>query len=152
VAGSDWLYGAGLAVIIVLFLNVGFAQVYEKPEYPVTPACAPYIVGSIYDTTKPVAPGCDPDSQQAAYNAYVDELNAYNQKLFYFSVIAGVALIAYGLSVGTTKIGYGVMGGGILTLLWGSVSNWESIDGTMKLVLLGGAIAFLIYAGKKFKH
>lgn len=137
------LFSLGIAVVLALFLNVGFSLVQERPEYPNMP-CQPVPIDKA-DTTG----GCG-ESWQIAQDTYQEEMNQYNFKFFVFSLITGVALLVAGLVVSNTAISWGMMFGGIFQLVFGAAMYWEQLNKYWKFGLLGAALVFLIMVAKKY--
>jgi hypothetical protein len=81
-----------------------------------------------------------------------DDLNVYNRNVFIISGIIGILTIILGLVVlKLVSVSAGLFGGGVLTLIYGTVRYWSELADWARFIILGIALAVLIYLGyKKF--
>ena len=72
----------------------------------------------------------------SCYEQY-DEVNeTYSKNLFIITLIIGIILIAIGALVFKLEsIGAGIMGGGIITLIWGSGQYWRYADDIFRFII-----------------
>ncbi len=82
---------------------------------------------------------------------YNDLNDKHDLIVFIVSMIVGLIAIGFGIYLKKDAISTGVLAGGVLTLLYGTIRYWRHADDILKFVLLGIALAVLIYLGyKKF--
>jgi len=121
---------------------------YSDPEYQ---DCYLSIVQSVeYKTCRELFDKCFEDYQRKTPQ-YIYERNS-----FYILFAIGVlAIIAGYMLLNLEIVGSGLLGGGILVVVWSIASSWQylvSMDKYVKLSALGFALAILIYLGyKKFE-
>lgn len=68
--------------------------------------------------------------------------------VFIVSGIMGIIAIAVGaLIFNIEAIGAGLMGGGVLSLIYGNIVHWHNLNNWMKVIILFIALVALIYIG-----
>lgn len=78
----------------------------------------------------------------------------YNRNVFIVLIIAGIISIVTGFIVGQSEaVSLGLSFGGIVSLIIGTVRYWSDMDDYLRFIILGIALATLIYIGiKKFRN
>jgi len=176
-----WILVASIAIVVNLFVGYAINAAYDEPEYaafceekplriipeteneciaaggqwtedsyirksvPVRQengAIAPPQIGTGY---------CDPDF--TCRKEYQDARELYDRNVFIVLVIVGVGLIAGSVfAAGAEAVSAGLSSGGVLSLVIGSVRYWSHMDDLLRVVILGIALAALLWiAAKKFK-
>ncbi len=76
----------------------------------------------------------------------------YNRNILIIASISGIISIVIGVVIAVESVGAGLIGGGVLSLLYGIVRYWEFAPNVLRVVILGLALCILIWLGfKKFK-
>jgi len=156
----------GITIIILLFL-VNFYAIetfYPKPQYE--DFCGDYrtqeiitnqeqceaIGGQWNPTIKPAVPEtgaqdfCNRD--YTCRQEYETVRAKYSQILFIITTILAIILISIGAVVFKLEpVGSGIMGGGIITLLYGAGSYWPEADNLFKLIISLISLIIIIYLG-----
>lgn len=78
---------------------------------------------------------------------YNDVRNVYNRNVFIISGIVGIIVIIVGAVLQLTSVSAGLFGGGILTIIYGTTSYWSELADWARFIILGIALAVLIYLG-----
>ena len=94
---------------------------------------------------------CDPD--YTCRKSYEDANKLYERNVFIIWVALGVLLIlgSFFLS-GYEAVALGFSLGGVLSLIIGTVQFWSNMDDYLRVIVLGIALAALVWMGiKKFK-
>lgn len=172
----------GIIIVLNLFFNYGVATFYKTPKFEdfckpealsekyetkercesvgglwmasqsVYPAekIAPVPVTNIITTDQPTA-WCD--VQYTCGKDYQDAMAVYNRNVFIILVIAGVISIIAGFMTGQSEaVSLGLSFGGILSLIIGTIRYWSAMDDYLRFIILGVALAVLIWIGiKKFR-
>jgi len=74
--------------------------------------------------------------QLTCYDQYDKVHEAYSKNLFIITLIIGIILIAIGaLLFQLEAVGSGIMGGGIITLLWGSGQYWRYAEDLFRFII-----------------
>jgi len=165
----------GIAVIFAVFISYALYVIYEPPEY------YPYRINNCYETynCQEQISDCHRQfnysnyqycyttvTQSAQYKACQELYDKCNEEFekknpryihsrnsFYILMVIGIITIITGiLLTGLEGIGSGLMGGGILVVLWSLVYTrqyWFTLNKYIKLTALGVVLAILIYLGYK---
>lgn len=167
----------GIIIVLNLFINFGIATFYDAPDYesfcPVEKRTQALNTkdsceaqGGLwyenYDTgvrsVEPVpseavkpAGWCDPD--YTCRTQYDDARNLYQRNVFIILVSFGVAFLIAGLAiVASSPLSIAFTYGGLLSVVVGTIRFWSEMDDYLRFIVLGVALAILIYvAVKKFK-
>ena len=59
----------------------------------------------------------------------------------------GLGAVIVGMVLRKDAISTGVLGGGVLTILYGTIRYWDHASDILKFILLGVALAVLIWVG-----
>lgn len=86
---------------------------------------------------------CDPCQKE-----FNDARKRYSRNIFIITAIVGIIGITAGAILFSVEaVGAGLMGGGLLTIIYGNVRYWEFFDDVMKFVILLGGLIVLIVIG-----
>ena len=93
------------------------------------------------------------DINSACDKEYDTARDLYNRNVFFIATIAGIlAVIIGGLLLSKESVGSGLMAGGVLSVIYGTMRYWEALGNIIRFVLLGVVLAVLIWiAYKKVK-
>jgi len=176
-----WVLILGIMLVVNLFFNYAIAVFYDEPEYdnfceekqvriiPETqeeclvvggqwtedrfvqktlPRTGEIAVPVIEEERKGY---CDPN--YTCGQEYKDAKEIYERNVFVILVILGVALIVGSLLIaGFEAVSLGLSLGGVLSLIIGTMRYWSNMDDYLRVIVLGIALATLIWLGiKKFK-
>ena len=77
----------------------------------------------------------------------------YNRNVFIISVIAGlVCVLIGGVKLKLESVSSGIMGGGVLSIIYGTIRYWGDLADVGRFAILGTVLAILIWIGyRKFK-
>ena len=150
-----------IAVIFTFFVGYGIEVFYDTPDRE--DAC-PYEVFVTQDPVKCEEAGgtwtdeelspkpigrCD---SHKCYDKYSLLLANHNKVVFIISLIIGILAFAGAYNLRQNAVSTGIIGGSLLLVLYGTLRYWEHADDRLKFVLLGIALAGLIwFAYKKIK-
>lgn len=155
----------GIAVIILTsFVTIyGIALLYSQPEY--NSFCQEVKTAEIIETEQrcldiggqwnsyeysPKPEGmtgyCDRDF--TCRQDYEDAMKKHFKQVFYVALPIGVIVIIIGaIFFGLESVGAGLMGGGIVTLIYGAGGYWQYAENLMKFLLsLAGLIVIIYFA------
>lgn len=83
---------------------------------------------------------------------YNNARQVYNRNVFVISVIFGLIAIVVGTYLKITSVSAGIMGGGVLIIIYGSLRYWADMNEYFRFGILAITLAVLIWIGyKKFK-
>lgn len=171
-----WALIIGIVVVLNLFFNYAISLFYKEPDYnnyfrqpqvvePITTkeAClqvgGQWIENSTYykeGFTTPVPAGisqinsyCNPDFTKQ--QEFSDAQKVYQRTIFIILVVLGVLSLVSGVFVPNEIVTLGFSWGGVLSLVIASMRYWSSADNLIRVLILGFALAVLIWlAIKKF--
>ena len=94
---------------------------------------------------------CVPDyeAQQRCYTEYEASKQKHDVVVFIVGVVFGILAILYGILLKTSAIGSGVLFGGLILIIYGTVRYWRYADNILKFILLGIALAALVWFAYK---
>ena len=76
--------------------------------------------------------------------------NLYNRNVFIILIIVGIISIIIGFLIGQSEaVSSGLSFGGILSLIIGTIRYWSGMDDYLRFIILGAALAVLIWMGIK---
>jgi len=159
------ILAVAIAIILVLFVGFGIDTIYDSPDY--TDYCNETIRPMKLDQNQVDCIDQGGEWIQNQENSYCDfsekyreceeEYNQvkepYERNVFIIALIIGlVAVIVGGLILSVESVGSGIMGGGVLILIYGTLRYWGELSKYLRVVVLGIVLAILIWIGyKKFK-
>jgi hypothetical protein len=162
------ILGISIAVVLVLFIGYGINTFYDKPEYD--DFCQRRAV-PIYNETQCLNAGGEwsiypkPVRREGTLevDGYCNEdftcseefdsaREEYNKKVFIFAVVAGLLSVVIGGAVlRLESVSTGIMGGGVLSIIHGTLRYWGDLADMGRFLILGIVLAVLIWIGyKKF--
>ena len=165
------ILGISIAIILALFVGYGINTFYKPPKYE--DFCNESIRVKIISTEeeclsvggqwnvhpetpigedKPIIKGfCNPNF--TCEKEYRDVSEIYNRNVFIIAVIAGlISVILGGIILKLESVSSGVMGGGVLLIIYGTIRYWGDLADVGRFIILGLVLAVLIWIGyKKFK-
>jgi len=176
-----WVLIFGIALVVNLFFNYAIAVFYDEPEWsefcedkqvriiPETQDDCLFVGGQwtedrFIQKTIPrageVAVPVIEEDQKGFCNPnytcgqnYQDSRTFYERNVFVMLVVIGVGLIVGSFFVaGFEAVALGLSFGGVLSLIIGTMRYWSNMDDYLRVIVLGLALAALIWLGvKKFK-
>lgn len=163
-----------IALVLVFFVGYGISVFYEEPDFEEFCGVEPKIdVSNILNETSCLEQGgqwspwgVDGESPRVAVpvkrEGYCDlyfecrqefdgKWDVYNRNVFIISAILGLAIIVLGIVLKLESVSVGIMGGGALLILYGTMRYWGELGKYVRLAILGFVLVALIYLGyKKF--
>lgn len=141
---------------IDLRIEVESCEDYELPMENREPYPVPVKECSCYEVDKEGNKKCEatnPEYQQCM-EQYSDVRENHGRFSFILLTILGLASILIGgLVLKVEAVSSGIMGGGVLTLIYASLRYWGSIQDYARLIILGVTLGILVWIGyKKFKR
>lgn len=165
---KNTIIGLAIVILTALVMGYGIETFYPSPEY--SDFCGEFKTAEITDTRESceeiggqwndygarpiraveenivVTGYCDRDF--TCRTQYDDTRETYSKNLFIITIILGVILIAVGGALFELEaVGAGIMGGGIITIIYGSIRYWEFAGDLFRFILsLIGLIFVIILA------
>jgi hypothetical protein len=170
-----WALIVGIAIVVNLFIFYLVDALYKEPIY--TDFCPERQVNKLIeseaaclevggqwneniDVQKPVELQMYPTRPIGYCNIdytcnkqFEDVVKVYNRNVFVVFVVAGILLLAGSAYLGGAEaVSLGLSFGGVISLIIGSMRYWSDMNDILRVIVLGVALAALIYvAWKKFQ-
>jgi preprotein translocase subunit SecG len=163
------ILSVSIAIVFALFIGYGISTFYKSPKYEefcpdelsvksytTKVSCEKvggYWTESTYvcppDETKPCEPGyCN--TQFTCSKNYDAKIAIYDQNVFIICLILGLcAIIIGGIFLSVESVGSGLMGGGVLTVVYGTIRYWGHAPDVLRFTILGIVLFVLIWMGYK---
>lgn len=165
---KEKLLSIAIAIVLVFFIAYGINTFYKYPRY--NDFCEDKVPVK-QDTTEeeclamggkwtqeriPTVEGqpqsegfCDPTYTCRQQFEYTRE--NYNKIVFIISAILGLAaVIIGGIVLKLESVSTGIMGGGILTITYGTLRYWGNLEDIGRFLILGIILVVLIFIGYKY--
>ncbi|MBS3132075.1 hypothetical protein J4212_06590 [Candidatus Woesearchaeota archaeon] len=129
------------------------------PEKPIPVLETQLLCNKAYESGKNVTLNCQ-TKEQLESRGYCDmnfycnqefqKVNeVYNRNVFIVTSGIGIIILIVGFSLNVMGVSAGLMGGGILTFLYGTIRFWNDLPDYGRFIILGIALAILIWLGYK---
>lgn len=153
-----------IALIFALFIGYGIEVFSPTPKYE--DFCPQRIyeardektcteTGGVWQAEENSAPSPRPVgggycNQPQECNEFYNTTAANHDKIvFIIAIIFGLIGIVAGIILQKETVGVGLLIGGIVTILYGTIRYWQHANNTLKFILLGVVLAVLIWIGYK---
>ena len=84
---------------------------------------------------------------------YRDVSEIYNRNVFIIAIAIGIIALIAGIVLKITSVSSGLMGGGILLIIYGIIRYWSGLENYGRFTVMGIALVILIWLGyKKLKQ
>ncbi len=148
-----------IAVVFAFFIGYGIETFHPSPKYedfcreqPSSPivteeSCVNASGTWVPDSAEGKAGWCDMSRCQ---NEFQSVMQPYDRIVFIATLIIGViAIIVGGLLLTLESVSSGIMAGGMLTIIYGTLRYWGYMPDVIRFVVLGSVLAILIWLGYK---
>lgn len=85
---------------------------------------------------------CSPGKE--CYDAYDNAAARHDQIVFITGIITGLLAVIAGIFLKKDAISTGILSGGVLVILYGTLRYWRHANDTLKFILLGITLAVLV--------
>ncbi|MFY9492996.1 MAG: hypothetical protein WAP55_00715 [Minisyncoccia bacterium] len=175
---KEIILALAIVVVLNLFFNYGVFTFYDSPDYekfcPVELTQKLYAdkseceavggrwfegTGEVkYHPSEPRPVPVEPAAGQKGWcdataecrDAYESVRDVYNRNVFVILVVLGLISLGLGfLVINAAPVANGFLGGGLLSLIIGTVRYWSDMNDYLRFIILGLALAGLIWLGYK---
>ncbi len=131
----------GIVIVLNLFFNYTISLFYKEPNYN------DYVTVQIMPVNPPdkSAEQVRQDKFQEEQKVYDNARNIYNRNVFIVLVVLGVISLALGMFLANEILVLGLSWGGVLSLVIASIRYWSQADNLVRVLILGFALAVLIW-------
>jgi len=171
-----WALVVAIVVVLNLFFNYSISLIYKTPQWDtfcpqkqvtITPQNQQECVaqggawtegGDVSLKGNVAVPTVAPSGERVGWcdinftcsKAFNEAQNIYNRNVFIALVVLGVASLIIGFFFSQiTAVSLGLSFGGVLSFIIGSVRYWSDMDDYLRVIILGFALAALIWLGVK---
>lgn len=95
----------------------------------------------------PIKGFCQPSKK--CYDQFEQSSSKHDRIVFITAAIIGLLSIMVGIVLKKDTVNTGVLSGGLLLILYGTIRYWRHADNLLKFVILGISLAILIWIGYK---
>lgn len=175
---KEIILALAIVVVLNLFFNYGVFTFYKEPKfenfclneltqkvYTEKSSCEA-VGGQWFESNQtnyegrpiPVKPAPQTgetswcDSTAKCRESYESARDVYNRNVFIALVILGLISLGLGfLVISAAPVANGFLGGGLLSLIVGTIRYWSDMNEYLRFIVLGIALVMLIWLGyKKF--
>ncbi|MDP3764479.1 MAG: hypothetical protein Q8Q95_02555 [bacterium] len=177
---KEIILALAIVVVLNLFFNYGVFTFYKEPKFEnfcsveltqkvyTEKASCEAVGGQWYESNqvnydgrvmfvKPQPQSGETswcDSTAKCKESYDTVRDVYNRNVFIVLVILGLISLGLGfLVINASAVANGFLGGGLLSLVVGTIRYWSDMNEYLRFIVLGLALAMLIWLGyKKIKN
>ncbi len=81
---------------------------------------------------------------------YNDAMQKYNKQVFIFAGILGlIAVLVGAIVISLESVGSGIMAGGVITIIYGTLRYWGDLPDVGRFLILGLVLIILVWIGYK---
>lgn len=159
---KDWILGIIIAVVFAMFCAYGTNLIYKAPDY--SRYCnvnLPYNDNRTFceqnngtwipqniECIKAPCPQGYCDFYQKCQPEFDNANKAYSKNLFVISIVFSLAVIVIAtFLISISSVSAGLMFGSLIYLIYGTARYWGYMDDWLRFIILGAALAILIYIG-----
>jgi len=167
---KNLIIGAIIAVVLAMFLAYGVNLIYESPKYEnyCPQDFRPYIENETKETCEsnngtwiPQNIECIKAPCPQGYCDYYSKCQpswekaeeSYSKNMFMITLVVGIIIIAVSsLLIEVSSVSGGLMLGSLFFIIYGTGRYWRFMNDWLRFILLGIALAILIYLGYKIAN
>jgi len=161
------IVSVAIAIIFALFIGYGIEVFFPTPEYQVycpdvyslyseeecTAAGGVWIIDlnapMKVKSTEESAPAGFCQNDMKCNDGYTSAATQHDRILFIIAVIFGLLSVIVGIILQKEAVSSGLVGGGILLILYGTIRYWQHANNILKFVLLGVVLGVLVWLAYK---
>lgn len=159
------ILSVAIAILFVMFIAYAIESVYPSPKYErycPSPTINPvnesectavngtwivYPVETMNGKQFPAGVSGYCDTYTECAQPWEDAQESYNRNLFFISIIIGLIVVVLSLVFSVEAVGSGLMGGGVLLMIYGTIRYWGALSDILRTVMIGIALGILIWIG-----
>ena len=163
---KQFILAIGIAILFVMFIAYAIETIYPSPKYetfcPQTDkqyfnqtACEEnngtwtnYPVAAS-DKSSPVGIEGYCDLYTTCQRDYNESSEPYNRNIFFITLAIGIITIIVAVLLSMEAVSAGFMAGGVILIIYGTTRYWGSLNNWLRVIMLGFALAVLIWIGYK---
>lgn len=164
------ILAVAIAILFAIFVNVGIGLVYERPDYedycedlllfggrfaPPTDNETCIEQGGKWFPARAVPPNSEfedsgyCDMYHVCQQEYNDAQEQYSSMYFIIALVIGLITVGISVAMKLPSVSAGLMAGGSIVIIVGVMQYWQHSSDLLRFILLGIALAILIWIGYK---
>ena len=160
------ILSVAIAIIFVLFIAYAIETIYPSPKFETyCPNSERAIINQSdceqangtwqtypeYVAEKPVPVGVTGycDTYTKCQKPYEQASEVYNRNIFFVSLVVGLIVIILSFIFVVEAVSSGFMAGGVLLIIYGTIRYWGALSDVLRTIMLGFALAVLVWIGYK---
>jgi hypothetical protein len=162
------IFSVAVAFVSVFFFAYAIQAFYPAPQYDDFCKNDPRLIYTQYNETSCISEGGTwipykeplPDESlgycdivDTCYEEYDAVREPYERNLFFINLGIGIVVFLVAFFLALDSVSTGLMGGGVMMIIYGSIRYWSELSDVWRTLMLGVALAVLIWLGyKKIKE
>ncbi len=146
-----------IALVVVFFVAYAIQAIYPAPEYSDFCDDKPSLVFINESGVCEAGGGRWNGNEKGGFceNNYEcnEEYNSvrdiYERNVFFINLSLGLVIIVLSLLLIVESVSTGLMGGGTILLIYGTIRYWNDLNNVLKTLMLGAVLGVLIWLGYK---
>ena len=171
VRAKQIILAIAIAVLFVMFIAYAIETIYPSPKYD--DYCDEFKTAEFIDNAerceevngkwvyygkeRPDPIKIDGEIEVTGYcnrDFYCDQEHdsaseVYNRNIFFTTLIIGTITIVIAVLLSMEAVSAGFMGGGVILIIYGTIRYWGALSDILRTIMLGVALAVLVWIGYK---
>jgi hypothetical protein len=153
-----------IAILFVLFIVYAVGTIYPGPKYedycpatkinPLNQTYCEAVNGTwttypTYASEKsgPAEANGYCDTYSKCQKSWDDSREKYNRNLFFISLITGLIILVASFILRVESVSAGFMLGSVILIIYGTIRFWGNLSNILRTLMLGLALAVLVWIG-----
>ncbi len=165
------LISLAIAILLAFFIGYGIEVFHDSVQYE--DFCSPRTYEARNETScqsfngtwrsypdsaiTPPEPKGEPNREPNGYcetnyncqQVYTQAASNHDKIVFIAAVAAGLLAVIIGSMLKSESVSTGLIGGGVLSILYGTIRYWQHANNILKFILLGIALTIVIWIAVK---
>lgn len=143
------IYTLFIGIFLSVFVGVGISAFYEGPKYPDMPSVLKYCSVETKDVERYSDYKIQAEKFDKAEKGYMKQSQIYNRNVSAIAVVAAVILVVMSLTLlrKILLISDGILLGGVLTLLYGTIRGFNTEDTKFLFIVVSIGLTISLVLG-----
>ena len=143
------ILGIVIALVTVFFIAYAVSSVYPAPQWD--DFCGTPSFDRFANLSQ-IEQEAQFEEQRICADAFQEARETYERTLFIVNLVLGLVILITAFFLKVEVVSSGLMGGGGLLMIYGTLRYWSELSNLLRTVFLGMALVILIGFGyRKFK-
>jgi len=149
---KHWSLAIAIAILFAIFINLGVSTFYPGPDFEnfkPEDCLDERVPKPVQLEGEPIEYETREECFEWSNDSFQNSKNKYERNVFIILIIGGIIGIVLGVVLTVSSVAAGLLYGGILTLFIAVVRYWGNLQDYARFIIVGIALAFLIWLGYK---